>query len=123
MKSYQELLIWQKARELTKLTYEISSQLPQKEQYGLTSQINRCAVSVPSNIAEGWSRNSTKDFINFLYISRGSLAELETQIIISHDLGYINDDYLMRMQEKFADLGKMLSTTISKLKEKQALIC
>lgn len=123
MKSYKELIIWQKSIDLVKLIYSISSEFSQKEQYILTSQINRCAISIPSNIAEGWSRNSTKEFINFLYISRGSLAELETQTIIAKELGYLTDDKLMKIQEHINELGKMLHTIIAKLKEKPIPKC
>ena len=123
MKSYKELIIWRKSVDLAKLIYSISSEFPQKEQYILTSQINRCAISVPSNIAEGWSRNSTKEFINFLYISRGSLAELETQTIIAKELGYLTDDKLIKIQEYINELGKMLHVTIVKLKERLTPKC
>lgn len=123
MKSYKELIIWQKSINLVKLIYSISSEFSQKEQYILTSQINRCAISIPSNIAEGWSRNSTKEFINFLYISRGSLAELETQTIIAKELGYLTGDKLMEIQEHINELGKMLHTIIAKLKEKPIPKC
>ena len=78
MKSYTELEVWQKCRKLASLIYELTAAFPKDELFGLTSQIRRSAVSVPSNIAEGCGRNSTKDSIQFFYIARGSLYELET---------------------------------------------
>jgi len=123
MKNYKELIVWQKSVELAKLICSISTEFPPEEQYILISQINRCAISIPSNIAEGWSRNSTKEFINFLYISRGSLAELETQTIIAKELGYLTNDKLMKIQEHVNELRKMLHTIITKLKEKPIPKC
>jgi len=118
MKSYQELIIWQKSRQLTVWVYNITRTFPSNEQFGLISQINRSAVSIPSNIAEGWSRNSTKDFINFLYIARGSLAELETQLLISYDLTYIKAEALAQITPHITELSKMVSGTITSLKNK-----
>ncbi|MBO5720510.1 MAG: four helix bundle protein [Bacteroidales bacterium] len=80
--NYKNLLVWQKAMDLVVEIYKISKLLPKEEKYGISDQIRRSAVSVPSNIAEGQSRNSIKEFIQFLSIARGSLAELETQLLI-----------------------------------------
>jgi len=89
--SYRDLEVWQRGIQLTKQLYIITNTFPNHEQHGLTSQIRRAAVSVPSNIAEGYVRNSTKEFIHFLYISLGSLAELNTQIEIAFNLNYIDN--------------------------------
>jgi four helix bundle protein len=89
VKSYKDLLVWQKGIELVKLVYAVSSLIPDDERFGLISQIRRCSVSVPSNIAEGYGRATTAYFIQFLNISRGSLFELETQLILCKDLNYI----------------------------------
>ncbi len=86
---YKELDIWVQARELVKTVYVITKSFPMAEQFSLTSQIRRCVVSVPSNIAEGCGRQSAKETIHFLHIARGSLYELETQLILAGDLGYI----------------------------------
>ncbi|NVO09969.1 MAG: four helix bundle protein [Bacteroidales bacterium] len=83
---YKELDVWKESKELVKLVYSLTNSLPVNEQFGLTNQIRRSAVSVPSNIAEGVGRNHSKDTIQFLYIARGSLYELETQLIISNEL-------------------------------------
>jgi four helix bundle protein len=94
MHRYKELKVWQKAIELTLKVYKITKELPKEEKFALANQLNRCAVSIPSNIAEGAGRNSNKDFNNFLGIALGSSFELETQLYISHQLGYVNDgDY------------------------------
>jgi len=118
MDTYQELKIWSKSKELVALIYQITAVFPASEQFGITNQIRRSAVSVPSNIAEGWSRNSTRDFLNFLYIARGSLAELETQISISHDLGYIPEHYFLDVHNQITEIGKMINGTITPLKQK-----
>lgn len=93
MKTHKDLDIWKESIELVKMIYEITAKFPKEEIYGLTTQIRRCAISVPSNIAEGAARNSKKEFIQFLYIALGSLSELDTQLIISKSLGYLNKEY------------------------------
>jgi four helix bundle protein len=89
MHNYQELKIWQEGRKLVKSIYLMTATFPKEEIYGLTSQIRRAAISIPSNIAEGTGRNSDKEFQRFLDYAMSSLFELETQIILSHDLNYI----------------------------------
>jgi len=108
--------MWKDAMSLTIDIYIVTSKFPASEKYSLANQIRRSAVSVPSNIAEGAGRNSDKEFLHFLYISRGSLAELETQLILSSDLGYLKNikDYLARMEE----IRKMISGLIRHLKSK-----
>src|SRR3989338_2698991 len=86
--SYKDLVVWQKGIELVSLIYKISKRFPSEERFGLVSQMQRAAVSVPSNIAEGRGRRSRKDFIQFLYFALGSLAELDTQLIIAEKQGY-----------------------------------
>ena len=85
--SYKSLIVWQKSILLVKLIYQLTNAFPNEEKFGLTSQIRRAAVSVPSNIAEGQARRTTGDYVRFVSIAEGSLAELETQLIISIDLG------------------------------------
>ncbi|MFA6622064.1 MAG: four helix bundle protein [Candidatus Caldatribacteriota bacterium] len=91
IRNHKDLKVWNKSVDLVDNIYRITESFPNKEIYGLTNQIRRSAVSVPSNIAEGAARSSKKEFIKFLYIALGSLAELETQIIIASRLGYLND--------------------------------
>ena len=90
-KTHKDLDVWKKAMELAKEIYLLTSNFPKEEIYGLSSQMRRASVSIPSNIAEGAARNSDKEFARFLYISLGSLSELDTQIILSKDLGFINE--------------------------------
>jgi len=118
MQGYQELQIWQRSRQLVSVIYSLAKQFPPNEQYGLVSQIQRCVISVPSNIAEGWSRNSTKEFVNFLYTARGSLAELETQLLLATDLGYIQTSDLTPVLEEIVQINKMLIAMINTLKQK-----
>jgi four helix bundle protein len=89
LKTHKDLDVWKESIDLAKNMYKLTGQFPKEELYNLTSQIRRCAVSIPSNIAEGAARKSKKEFINFLYVALGSCAELETQLIISKELGFI----------------------------------
>ena len=88
--------VWQEAIQLVKAVYGATSSFPQNEVYGLTNQMRRAAVSVPSNIAEGAARSSNKELIQFLIVARGSLSELETQVIIASELGYLREDQAIR---------------------------
>ena len=92
MKTYKELEVWIEAKNLANKIYSISKKFPKEETYGITSQIRRCSISIPSNIAEGCGRQSSKETIHFLYISRGSLYELETQLIIANDQKYVEEE-------------------------------
>jgi len=92
LKTHKDLDVWRESIELVKEVYKVTAEFPKEELYNLTSQIRRCAVSIPSNIAEGAARKSKKEFINFLYVALGSCAELETQLIISKELGFIVDE-------------------------------
>ena len=94
IKYYKDLLIWQKGIKIVILVYQLVKSFPKEEIYALTSQLKRASVSIPSNIAEGYGRNSDKSFSHFLDISRGSLFEIETQLIIAKELGFISDDFL-----------------------------
>ena len=94
IKSYKDLLIWQKGIRIVLLVYHLVKSFPQEELYALSSQLKRASVSIPSNIAEGYGRNTNKSFSHFLDISRGSLFEIETQLIIAKELGFILDEIL-----------------------------
>lgn len=94
LKNFKELNVWQKSYDLCLMIYRITKEYPKEEQYGLVSQLRRVAVSVPSNIAEGYGRKTTSDYLRFLYIAYGSVCELETQIMISGDLDFIKKDTL-----------------------------
>lgn len=116
LKSYKDLLVWKKSIELVKSIYRITTELPKQEQYGLTSQMRRCAVSIPSNIAEGYKRKGTGEYINFLSYAEGSAAELETQLIIVADI-YPNID-LSEVFTLLIEVQKMLFSLIKKLNPK-----
>ena len=98
MKSYTELEVWIESRKLVNEVYLLTKEFPVSENFGITNQIRRCAVSIPSNIAEGCGRSSAKDTIRFLHIARGSLYELETQLYLSLDQEYIKEDELNTQQ-------------------------
>ena len=106
---YTELDVWKQARALASMIYEITTYYPKAEQFGIISQMRRSAVSVPSNIAEGCGRKHTKETIQFLNISRGSLYELETQLYISKDLLFINEEQLKACLQKIESLGKLIN--------------
>ena len=107
-KSYTELEVWKKARGLVKYIYIITQSFPKEELYTLTSQIRRVSISVPSNIAEGIGRNFNKETMQFLYIAKGSLYEVETQIYLSFDLNYINNDILNDSLVKIEECRRLL---------------
>lgn len=108
-KKYTELNVWLEARKLTTDIYSITKSFPKEEQYGLSNQMRRCAVSIPSNIAEGCGRNHKKDSLQFFYISRGSLYELETQLYLSSDLTYINSAELETLLTNLEIVRKLLN--------------
>ncbi|MEI6754064.1 MAG: four helix bundle protein [Paludibacter sp.] len=116
MTSHKDLKVWIKGIELVKSIYEITKLFPSNEQFGLTSQMRRAAVSIPSNIAEGCGRNSDKELIHFLYISLGSAAELETQIIISKELGFLENEKSEQLQSSIFEIIKMTSSLIKSIK-------
>ncbi len=120
VKSYQQLIAWQKAIALVTDIYALSQSFPREEIYGLTSQVRRAAVSIPSNIAEGQGRATTGEFIQFLCHARGSLYELETQIIIATGLRYITREQQASLIDSVAELGRVLNGLITSLqKQKQ----
>jgi len=118
LKSYRDLLVWQKALELTVEIYRFSSTFPRAEVYGLTSQLRRAAVSVPSNIAEGYGRGSRKEYVQFLCISQGSLKELETQVLLAQRLNYGSETAVDRLLELSEEVGRMLGALIRSLRVK-----
>ncbi|MFC0877558.1 four helix bundle protein [Saccharicrinis sp. FJH2] len=108
MHNFKELKIWQKSKELVVEIYRLTQNFPSSEQFGIISQIQQAAVSIPSNIAEGSGRNSKKDFIRFLDIAKSSSFELETQIIIATDLGYINNEVSANIIKTINEIQKMI---------------
>ena len=115
---YQDLKVWSKSMELTVPGYRLTQCFPDRELYGLTNQMRRAAVSIPSNIAEGKGKSSDREFTLFLCHARGSLHELETQFLIAQDLGYLNKQAGEALAIRIAETGKMLNGLVNSLKEK-----
>lgn len=113
--SYKDLQVWQKAIQLVTDVYMLTKSFPKDEVYALTSQIRRAAISIPSNIAEGQSKRSTKDYIRFLNIAYGSCAELETQLCISTNLHYATSEQTQSLSEKGSEIGRMINGLINSL--------
>src|SRR5215217_8560671 len=108
IKTYKDLVVWQKGIDLVKFVYQMTKRLPETEKFGLISQLQRAAVSVPANIAEGWGRETTAYYINFLRISKGSLAELDTLATITHSLSYLEPDLFVELNNKIEEVSRML---------------
>ncbi len=115
MKSYRDLKVWQKGMDLVTEIYCNTKSFPDDERYGLTSQLRRCSVSVPANMAEGYGRNSTKDYIRFLRIANGSLYEMQTLLEIAHNLEFVSSDAFSNLYEKSREIERMLGSLIRKI--------
>ena len=116
IKSYKDLLIWKKGMDISVSVYTLTNDFSADERFGLISQLRRATVSVPSNIAEGYGRGSTKSYIQFIKIARGSLYEVETQLLLAFELGFIKDE--KRYNEilyQYTELSKMISAFLKKL--------
>ena len=118
MKSHKDLDVWKRSVVLVTFIYEVTKKFPKEEIYGLTNQIRRAAISISSNIAEGAARNHSKEFIQFLYISLGSISELETQVIISLNLGFLIQDDSIKIQNELTELRRMILGLIRSLENK-----
>ena len=111
-KGFKELRVWQKAKDLAVYIYTVTNLKPFRKDYSLRDQMRRAAVSVPSNIAEGDERNTDKDAVRFLYIAKGSLAELRTQVEIANEIGYISEKIFNYIDEECIAMGKMIGKLI-----------
>ncbi|MEO1478865.1 MAG: four helix bundle protein [Bacteroidota bacterium] len=120
IESYTDLLVWQRAMDLVDSVYAVTRSFPKSEQFGLTAQVRRAVVSIPSNIAEGWGRPSRKDFLRFLYIARGSLYEVETQLRIAKRQGFVHGDDLTGVLSQAETLSKMLLGLTRSLEKRRA---
>jgi four helix bundle protein len=118
MAGYRELKVWQLGVDLALEVYRLTADFPKSELYGLTSQLRRAAVSIPSNVAEGHARKTRREMQRFANIAKGSLAELETQLIIAGELGYMNDDALRKRLQATEQESRMLSGLLKSLQEK-----
>ena len=117
IQNFEDIQSWQLARTLTKDIYTISSQGDFGRDYGLRGQICRAAVSISSNIAEGFERSSKKDFVNFLSIARGSAGEVRSQLYVALDLGYVTQDQFSSLQQRCKDILRLLSALIASLQK------
>ncbi|MCX6078800.1 MAG: four helix bundle protein [Chloroflexi bacterium] len=116
VRNYRELIAWQKAMNLVENVYLATKQFPKEELYGLTSQVRRSAVSIPSNIAEGQARKSTAEFLNFLSIANGSRAEMETQILLAQRLNYVTSDTANQILSLSEEVSRLLYGLMNSLK-------
>lgn len=117
IKSYKDLIVWQKSFALAKLVYKLTGNFPQTEVYGLTSQLRRAAVSIPSNIAEGFSRGSIKERLQFFQISFGSASEVETQLLLAKELGFGQASDYESIELLIIEVKKMLNTMLAVRKQ------
>lgn len=116
MANFKELLVWQKSINFVTEIYQVTNNFPKDEMYGLTSQIRRASISIPSNIAEGNSRRSVADYLQFLKIARGSCAEVETQLIIAQNLKFLSEEHYLKLNQDIIEISKMLNGLINSLK-------
>lgn len=114
-KNYRELIVWQEGIKLAKAVYKLTEKLPRRETYALADQIRRAVVSVPSNIAEGQARKAPGDFRRFLHIALGSLAEVDTQLVLAQEFGYLTQEDIDVMDEQIQSLRKKLYALINSL--------
>ena len=120
LQKFEDLIVWQKAMDLVAEVYRVVKLLPNAELHALSNQMRRAAVSIPSNIAEGQERNTTNDFINHLYIAKGSKGELETQLLICVRLQYLTQQQIAMAQSLLIEVGKMLNALIKSLSTKNS---
>lgn len=116
-RDFRDLKIWQKAMDLAPEVYSLIETLPGKERFALCDQMRRCMVSIPSNIAEGQRRSTNKEFSHFLSISRGSTAELQTQLLLCQRLGYVDGECISNLFDKLTEIDKMVASFIYKLSQ------
>ena len=120
MSHFKKLNVWQKAHELTLRLYPATASFPKSELYGLTSQMRRCCVSIGSNIAEGCGRAGENDKARFLQIALGSLSELEYQVLVARDLGYLSVEVAQDLGARILEIGRMLGSLVNKVRAASA---
>ena len=118
LRNYKDLKVWQKSYQLCLAIYDTTKYFPKEERYSLTSQIRRSVVSIPSNIAEGYGKKTIPDYVRSLYIAYGSICEVETQILLSKDLGYLKNEASKTVQNKINEIERMLMALIKSLENK-----
>lgn len=110
IEDYKDLIVWQRSMELAEEVYRLVKKLPKEELFALSDQIRRAVISIPSNIAEGYERNSTKEYIHFLSIAKGSKAELETQLLLCTKIHYLNNSDIEKSISLIQEIGKMINS-------------
>jgi four helix bundle protein len=118
--SHKDLIVWQKAIDLAIVLHESTRDLPQQERFGLATQIRRAAISIPSNIAEGAARRTTRDFLAFMHVARGSLAEVETQLLVAGRLGYFSSAVHAELAQRSDEVGRLINGVIAGLQRRQS---
>lgn len=118
IRTFKDLIVWQKAYALVLKLYKVTKHFPAEEKFGIISQIRRASIAIPSNIAEGYGRQYLKQYIQFLYIAYGSGAELETQLMLSKDLGFLDEEKYKELIEKYYEVERMLMALIKSLEKK-----
>jgi four helix bundle protein len=119
MSTFRNLLVWQKSMDLVTKIYTSTQQFPKEELFGLTSQIRRSAISIPSNIAEGYGRDSNKEYLRFLNIAISSLFEMQTQLEIAKNINYINETDFNKLYDDTREVERMMTSFIKKIKERE----
>ena len=117
MKTHKDLMVWKKSIDFVTRLYRLTENFPDSERYGLTNQLRRAAVSIPSNIAEGAARSSDKEFVKFLFVSRASAVEIETQLIIANNLGFDSEGY-EELNNELNAISRMITSLINKINER-----
>lgn len=120
IRNYRQLIVWQKAMELAEQIYRLVEELPDEERFGLSYQLRKCAVSIPSNVAEGHARRSTREYLQFISIALGSIAEAETQMLLAVRLRMLKPEQTAPIEDLMVEVGKMLRTIQGKLKPTEA---
>ena len=120
IRSHRDLIVWQRAMSMVTDVYRVTNVFPATEKFGLTSQLRRAAISVPSNIAEGYGRGTSQDYLRFLRIARGSLFEVDTQLLIATNLGFLNHDQYQQVENQLAETGRVLAGLIKSIESRIA---
>ncbi|MFO8014138.1 MAG: four helix bundle protein [Phycisphaerae bacterium] len=121
IRNYTDLLVWQGARALVRRVYELSERFPKAERFGLTQQLRRAAVSVPSNIAEGYGRGSLRDYIRFLQMARGSLYEMQTQLVLAEDLAFVAGEEVQALRDEASNGARLLHGLLRSLRKSESV--
>ena len=115
VQTYKELIVWQKSMDMTEMLYSLLKKLPKVETYVLSDQMRRAAISIPSNIAEGYGRNTKKEYLQFLYIANGSVCELETQLTLCVRVNYFSETEIQPIMSLLSEIGKIIMTITKKI--------